>query len=81
MTKDEIGRIVKQVISDHFAICEVSEENHLWNDFEADDLAYIEIFMELEELFDKDFDCLDSEECRLTTVQNIIDHVDRITNN
>ena len=60
MTRNDIANIVKQVVSAHFSLSEIYEHQHIWNDFEADDLAYIEIFMVLEEVLNCcEFDCLE----------------------
>jgi acyl carrier protein len=83
MLKDDIRSEVKQAICNHFSLTDeqVNDDSHLWNDFEADDLAYIEIFMVLEERLDcSDFNCLEYEECRMSTVKSLIDHIYRVLN-
>ncbi len=83
MTKDEVADIVMNIIVNKFDVNEdtVIERCSLWDDFDADDLDFIEIFMLLEEKFAHgNFDCLNFEDYRKLTVEELIEHINTVVN-
>ena len=67
------------ILSDILDIKEecISVDQHIIDDLEADSLDFVEILMFVEEEFDVDFG-FDFDEYQLTTVQSLIDHVDKL---
>lgn len=83
MSRDEIATFVKRLISSHFnkRDHELNEDLHLWDDLEADDLDFIEISYVLEDNFTfSDFDCIDLEYYRRSTVRDLIDTIHDMLN-
>ncbi len=83
MTKDEVANIVRHIIVNKFEVKQeiAIERCLLWDDLDADDLDFIEIFMLLEEKFAHgNFDCLNLEDYRKLTVEDLIEHINMVVN-
>lgn len=83
MTFEEIATSVRHVICEHFAIpvTLLIDGAYLWDDLNADDLDFVEIFMALEERLNSPYlDCINIESYRVLTVIQLIEHINLTLN-
>ena len=76
MTREEIGKIVKDIIVEKLAVnaTEVTEEASFVDDLGADSLDTVELVMDFEERFSLEIPDEDAEKIR--TVKDAVDYID-----
>ena len=72
MSKSEI---IHKILKEHFNTDAITPTTHLIDDLGADSLDVVEVVMQIEEEFD--IEISDEEVEKLTTVQEIIDYVEK----